>query len=282
MIQPQKRLVFHFFVDYNWEESITNQIHFKCLKFYGHIFDEVFFNISVDNINDIDLIKNFQLKILSLGLTHNITFNVIENCYLRDSKTFFNEIVEKMGEYSGLTFFGHNKGTTNINIMDLEAVSKWITSLYYFSMEYMDEVTYLLTDGREISYGPLLVAIDYNYLPNVLEDGTTKEDFKERAKAALGRYKYFYMGTFFWLNTLVLDDYVKKNAVELPKLSDRWYAENFFANIFPMGFAYSHNGRYSVNYLNGGAEIDVLLSQIATDDELINFNEFNKRIIESL
>lgn len=276
---PQKRMIYHFYVSNEWDTSITNKIHFACLKKYAHIFNEVIICLSIDNIEDKETIKNVELFFLDLGLSPNITFKIIENSYLRDAETFYNEIVLKLGDYDGLTFFAHNKGTTNLKTMAIDEVSKWITSLYYFSLEYVDEMAYLLTDGREMSYGPLLVAVDYNELPEIFDDGTSKYDFIDRANVLLGKNKYFYMGTFFWLNTLTINDYIKKNNIEIPQLSDRWYAENFCANIYPLGFAFSHNGKYSVNYLNGGVDINTLINQIATESEKNAFEEFNKSII---
>lgn len=282
MIQPKKRMVFHFYINSGWENSITNKIHLKCLELYGYIFDEIVFVINIDDVNDIETIKKFQLKMLDLGLTPRMSFKVVENHYLRDSKTFYDEVVLNMDKYDGLTFFGHNKGLTNINIMDKEVVSRWITSMYYFSLEYINEVIYLLTDGREMSYGPLLVNIDDKYLPQTLDNGDDKSVFLERSNVVLGKNKYFYMGTFFWLNTMVLNDYISRNNIELPKLCDRWYAENFCANVFPMGFAYSHNGIYVTNYINGGEDIDVLIRKITTEEEYNAYSEFNNYVINNV
>lgn len=280
MIQPEKRLVFHFYINDGWENNITNKIHLECLKHYSYIFDEVIFAISVDSENDYELIRGLELKLLDLNLTPNISFFIVKNDYLRDSRTFYNFIAKKLDSYDGLTFFAHNKGTTNLNVYDLENMVNWITSMYFLSLEYIDEVVYSLTDGRELSYGSLLNEIIYDEI-KVSEEGVKpKESFIKKTELFLGKNKYLYMGTFFWINGLSIYEYMRKNDIELPKLTDRWYAENFCANLYNMDFAFSHRGRYSKNYLQEGAEIEHMIMHATVDEEYNQFLEFKNKILK--
>ena len=102
MRQPEKRLVFHFYVKEGWKEFITNRIHIECLRHYSHIFDEVVFVISLDDITNYELIRDVELSILDLNFTPKISFNIVENNYLRDSQTFYDFIASKLDEYNGL------------------------------------------------------------------------------------------------------------------------------------------------------------------------------------
>lgn len=282
MKQPEKRLVFHFYVKEGWKTFITNRIHLECLKYYSYIFNEVIFVISVDDITDNELIRDIELNILDLNFTPNISFKIVENNYLRDSQTFYDYIATKLDTYDGLTFFAHNKGTTNLNSYELENVINWITSMYFLSLEYVDEAVYSLTDGRELSYGSLLNEIK-PYDIEVTEEGIApRKKFAEKNNVFLGEHKYLYMGTFFWVNGLSIYEYMRKNDIDLPKLTDRWYAENFCANLFNLDFAFSHKGRFSKNYLQEGAEIIEMVLHATVEEEYNQFLEFKNKIISSI
>lgn len=282
MIYPSRRLIFHFYIEDNWLEKVTNKIHLLCLKHYAHIFDDVIFVISVDDINNYELIHSFEMAVLDLGFTPNISFKIVENTYLREARTFYDLIAKKIEEYDGLTFFGHSKGTSNLKTYDISEVSLWVLALYYFSLEYYEEATLLLTDGRELSFGPLLNEINGMDIEITEEGVIPRKLFIEKTDMTLGEEKYLYMGTFFWLNGRSIYEYMRKNNKEMPMLTDRWYAENFCANIFPIQFAFSHKGRFVKNYLQEGSEIDALINLVTTEEEKENFNEFKNNILSQL
>lgn len=285
MIQPEKRLVFHFYINDGWEDSITNKIHLECLRIYSYVFDEVMFVISLDDTSNIELIRSLELFLLDLGLTPRISFKIVENSYLRDSKTFYDFVVKDMDKYDGLTFFAHNKGTTNLSTYDIENVATWIISMYFLSLEYIKEVENSLTEGRRLSFGSLLNEIEYD---KIVKGGTDsywngweewKEAFVNKGNAFLGEFKYQYMGTFFWINGKTIFEYARKNKIEIPTLTDRWYAENFCSNLYPMQFAASHKGLFSQNYLQAGAEINEMVKESITEDEMDNFLTFKNEIL---
>ena len=282
MIQPEKRMVFHFYITEGWENSITNKIHLECLKRYSHVFDEVIFVITLDDTSNYGLIRSLEMALLNLGLTPRITFRIENNTYLRDSKTFYDFIASKLGDYNGLTFFAHNKGTSNLSTYNVEQMLWWITSMYFLSLEYIDEVVTSLTEGRELSYGSLLNEIVYDEILVTEEGVEPKRKFMEKTKMFLGKNKYQYMGTFFWLNELTLLEHMEKNDIPLPKLTDRWYAENFCPNLYGMEYAFSHRGRFSKNYLQEGAEIESLIQNCMDETDYKNYLVFKEEIRESL
>lgn len=279
MKQPEKRIIFHFYVKEGWKESVTNRIHLECLKRYSYIFNEAIFVISIDDITNYNLIRDVELTILGLNFTPNISFNIVENNYLRESQTFYDFIATKLDEYNGLTFFGHNKGITNLDSYELDNVANWIISMYYLSLEYADEANYSLTDGRELSFGSLLNEIK-PYEIEVNEEGIVpRKQFADKNDVFLGKHKYLYMGTFFWLNGGSISEYMKKNNIELPKLTDRWYDENFCANLFNLDFAFSHKGRFTINYLQEGAEIIEMVHHATSEEEFQQYLEFKNNIM---
>lgn len=282
MIQPEKRLVFHFYINENWEESIMNKIHLECLRHYSYVFDEVIFAISLDDTSNYELIKSLEYKLLELNLTPRISFKIVENTYLRDSKTFFDYIVDELNRYNGLTFFAHNKGTTNLNKYNLDNIMKWITSMYFLSLEYIDEVVHTLTEGRELTYGSLLNEIKYDEIEVTDEGIEPKQQFIDRTRVFLGEKKYLYMGTFFWLNGMTIYEYLRKNKIEIPKLADRWYAENFCSNLFPLDFAFSHRGRYSKNYLDDGGDLEGIICNCFYEEEYYDYVNFHNNIMNSI
>ena len=75
---PQKRMIYHFYVSNDWNISITNKIHFACLKKYAHIFNEVVICLSIDNIEDRatlpqKLLHDGQIYILRSDKTYTTT-----------------------------------------------------------------------------------------------------------------------------------------------------------------------------------------------------------------
>lgn len=283
MTYPKKRMIFHFYIDENWYDSITNRIHLECLKRYAPIFDEVIFVLSLNDKNNFELIRSVELELLSYNFTPNISFKIVENTYLREAKTFYDLIASDLDGYDGLTFFAHGKGITNLKNYEIENVLIWITALYFYSLEFPEDVVHSLTDGRELSYGPLLNIIIPEEIEVTEEGVENKKKFVNRINVFLGKHKYAYTGTFFWINGKCINEFMKKNDIELPVLSDRWYAENFCSNIFNVDFAYSYKGGMCKNYLQEGAEIMSLVCNSCGDREsIVWYEEFKNNIKEKI
>ena len=62
----KKQLFFNYYVTHENFNGIINNIHYTCLEYYKHVFDEVFINISVDNTKDKHLILMAQNKFLNI------------------------------------------------------------------------------------------------------------------------------------------------------------------------------------------------------------------------
>ena len=270
----KKRLVFHFYIPPEGYKTLSNELHLRCLKKYAHIFDEILIAIAQDDVDKNEII-GLEKELIGIFNQKKITFKVTKNTYLRDSKTFYDEIATKMSALDGITFFAHNKGLTNISSgkFDKENIYKWVTALYYGCLEFYKEAEYALTEQREYAYGALFDIIDVC---------NQEEWVKDIMYCDLGKYAYLYTGTFFWLNTQCLKGYMERKGVELPQLSDRWYAENFLSNIVVPKFCTTRNGAYARNYIGGREFINELIKICFIEEDYKNLEDFHKKITEGL
>lgn len=255
-----KKLVFNFYLTKNCIDSEVNRLHLRCLEIYSHIFDEMLFVLSLDDVNDLETIRTFQDRLLKLHTKGTITFSIVKNNELRESATFKREIVDKMPEEK-LVFFAHNKGVTNINDYEKDSILYWIVGMYFFSLNYMDEVETLLVQRPMMSYGSMLTK-------------NTESSIK---------YHWAYIGTYFWINSGILYDYIKHFNIELPHCTNRFYDEEFLGNVYPIDYyAKSHGCRYileGVNYyLHAREYIEIIYGTAGLDE----FNEFYDKIINEL
>ena len=206
-----KRLIFHMWIPPkgSTQYELPENLHFACLKRFSNVFTEALFILSTDDVNDSDTLSLYKSRILSCGFNRNVTFKVIENTMYYESLTFYNEIASKLSELDGLTFFGHSKGLTNYHGNE-ENTIYWVLASYYFNLNWMDEVERMLLSYQQYYYGTLLSLVDT--IPN--------------------RYKWYYAGTFMWINTRKLNEYgVKYDGAVVPPLVDRSYSELFPGNM---------------------------------------------------
>ncbi len=272
----KKRLIFNFYIDNEWKENHINKIHFYCLNYFKSAFDEIIFMVSLNDINNEELIYDFEKYVMSLTLCTNIQFKIKENHVLREAKNFYDEIALKLSELDGLTFFAHNKGITNYisPYYEPKEIEMWVTSMYYGCLSRVSEMEYELTDARRLAYGTLLDIINLNKDDDPL--------FFDSMGLWLGERRYFYMGTFFWMNCPMIDYYMHNNNVHLPMLVDRWYAENFFSNIFDVYHCASFDMRKTFNYVDGGARNIMSIIEFSFGDELGKYFDFHNKVLESI
>jgi hypothetical protein len=204
----KKQLFYNFYVTRENFNGEVNNIHYKCLEYYKHVFDEVFINITLDEIDDVELIKMSKEKFLNIFDTcKKITFTVNKNdTTLCESVFFWEEILNKLNTLD-LVFFAHNKGLTNLNneSYDRESILHWIIALYYGSLHEYDNAIKLLTFDTFLFCGSCL---------------TSRAD----------KFR-FYSGTFFWLNAKRIYEHIHDYNIEVPKLCSRHSTENFPQHI---------------------------------------------------
>lgn len=257
----KKRLIYYFYGFEGYRDNRAIKIHLNCLKYYSHIFDEALFVISLDDVDNKELIHSIQKDIIECGFK-NITFKVHKNNGYCEAQVYYNEIIERLSQLDGLTFFGHTKGISNYHNYNINSIDDWILGMYYLNLEYINEIETNLCHDIARFYGTFLQAIGPKTNKNQI----------------------VYSGTFYWINAPMLYNDIKTGEVELPSTYfHRGYAEGIPGNSFPWGegkFLASHNrrilGRYD-EYTQSDEAIKILLG-----DEYEEYNNFKNEILKNV
>lgn len=224
----KKKLVFAFYLGKNFKDEII-EIHLKCIERFSNVFDEAEIAFIVDDgYNRADLLYA-QERLINAFLGKKITFSFFENGPYRESIVFKELIADRLSS-EDLVFFAHSKGMSNVEKYDREQIYVWVSAMYYYSLNFMDEVDRNLLNEKYYSYGPFL----------------TKNNEPEKCN----KYGWYYIGTFFWINCKKLWQYMQNNEIPLPKMGDRFYDEEFLGNIiptWPLVFTSSHETRYLID-----------------------------------
>lgn len=213
-------MVFHFYLNEGWDKNFANDVHFKCLRHYAHVFDEVKIVISVDEENRY-MVNDVKKKFIDCIDSKVLTFKTIDNDGYCEGGTFKREIVDRLAKYDGLVFFGHNKGVTCMSTkgdFDEDSLSMWITAMYFYNLEFIEDVEKkLVLEAARTVYGTFLMQGEW---------------FANASHT-------FYSGTFYWLNP----GRVLKWAKKLPEIYDREYAEWFTGEVFGEDITYALSSR---------------------------------------
>lgn len=255
-----KKLVFNFFIAKNWRENSVYNVHFKCLEYYKDCFDEAYFALSLEDPQDLDSLVEVRQKLINIfSNLKRIEFETVENTPYCECPVFKKEVVDRLGQ-DGLVFFGHLKGVMNIDIHTEEWTHGWIYSLYYLSLneEYKKPgfiERMLIKEIQVYSYGSFLTEF-------------------EAEEKTWSKYSWYYMGTFFWINSKRIKEYIVNNNVQLPQIADLYYAENFLGNLYPIfsncGFMLGNCYEKKYTTIPEGYAVcwyDVELQHILTTDE---------------
>lgn len=274
----KKELDFYLYVTPDFFDRKTNLVHIECLRAYAHIFDQAVFYLSLDDINNLELIKKVEQELLSLPFNGNVSFVIHKNDDLRESGVFANELVQKMKTEDKLIFFAHGKGYTNLDMYEERSMLEWLVGCYYLSLNFMEEVNFCINSNNRTftAYGSFPLIDKKEYTPSVLAEPD--------ANYYLGRIKYHwcYSGTFFWVNTVRLREYMRMFDVGYPEIFDRYYSEKFLGNILPQNCNITgHNNflLYAGNnmYNNGVAEM-CLWTILKEGDEFEKYSKFYDKV----
>lgn len=270
------KFVFHFWIPYDFNEgtSYIYNLHLENIRRYSHIFTDCLFVLSMDNISDEEAKRRISNDIISLGFNCDVEIRVIENNpYIREAETFYNDVLIKGKEYDGIILFGHSKGMANINtgtidgdVVSKESLYKWINSMYYFNLNWFDEVIKTLIGNIRIFYGALL---SYN---------TTMWK----------KPQWQYNGSFFWTNPKKFNEYIIHNKLNIPSVVDRTYCENSLWKVVPFDFNYieSHRAIYlntdEYPFVNPYENSDTFIRALLTNDEYEDFMKYNNDVINTV
>lgn len=262
----RKKLVYSFYVTEDVYDNIANQTHFKCLKYYSKIFDEIEFHIIHDTGLNKDFIEAFMGYLIDLLPNQNIAFKMRQNTPFGEAIVFKEAVIENQDNSGALVFFAHNKGVTNVTKYDVETILCWIVAMYYFSLHFEDEVIETLVRDKRIAYGSLLT-----HKPT--EDVETIEFYSKN--------RWAYIGTMFWVNWDKLKAYKERGGIEEPVMCDRFYAEDYLGNIMRHEIvATSHNGRFLIANEDDWYAYTKDYLKIIYDDEYEEFETFFKNLIK--
>lgn len=257
----KKKLVFYFYINESNTDNLVYKLHLQCLQQYAHVFDEILFVLSTDDTSNISLIRKWEDKLIKLHTKGTISFEIMQNNEYRESDAFKRHVIDKLKD-NELVFFGHGKGITNIEKYDPELIKKWIVGMYFYNLNFMDEVEDALINKKFLSYGSFLTKNE--------KDWTNK-------------YHWFYIGTFMWLNSKKLCNYINQHNIEMPLFCDRFYDEEFLGDIYdiwPERTAYSHNGTFLTNAVDFYDYIDTYFDCLYPDKS--DFNEFYEKINKNI
>lgn len=221
-----KKLVFAFYLSKNYSSEIVD-IHFRCLEWFKDSFDTVEIVFILDDNYNKENLLDAQRRFTQIFLGKPISFSMVPNTPYREALVFHDYVATKLSEYE-LVFFAHNKGTTNVGKCPLEEIYTWVMAMYFYSLNYMGEVEDMLWNKKFMSYGPFLTQ-------NTEPEKPTK-------------YDWYYVGTFFWINGKKIFQYMRNSNIPLPVMGDRFYAEEFLANIYP-SWPYVTAGSHGTRYL---------------------------------
>lgn len=244
------------------EKYPTMKLHFNLLRRYANVFDESVFILSFKKelMGDKDLMRHYMNYIIGLGF-YNVRFKIEENTEFRECKAFNEEVVENRDNDGKIVFFGHGKGISNEYN---ESLVRLICSMYYFNLNFIDEVEHYLISDECAYYGFPLLNAKWN---------------EPEATCVMPLYKYFFYGTFFWTNWTVLKEIVTHKGREYPKMASRFYDENFPANTVEIELVGTHKYTYGLSGRDLHHDFDGFFDEYCEyapdgEKERIDFNQF--------
>lgn len=242
-----KRMIFSFYINDESFDHRINKLHFKLLKRYIHLFDEVIFCIIIDDRERYDLIQRIEQFVISI-FHKKLTFKIYDNTNYRESLVFYHEIATQMENLDGVTFFGHNKGISDTD--PIETIEMWVAAMYYFNLEF---------------------PLPYNDLNGFTFYGSLKTDNIDASGIAVRenleqKYPWVYCGTFFWGKYQELDRVCKRLNRTIPKLTNRWYSEMFPGEMVETQYGRTYKEYYIDKQLVIAGNIDLFIQSMLYDE----------------
>jgi len=239
-------LLFYWYIPSNGIYAKSYDFHLYCLNKYKDRFNNETFILSIDDLSRTDLINEAKerLKIIF----PNAEFQILQNNpNIRESSTVYH-LLKDLEKYNGNIFFGHSKGASNNQIGELY---EWIYSLYYFNLNDIDLVDNKL--NSHLSVGTLKKIFDFKSFAIF-----NQLDFD------INKYFWHYSGTFFWINPVKLNKFLKDNNIEIDKRVHRWYSETVLGNLYHSKYAYAIG--YDIPEYDLYNKCDYILKNIMLED----------------
>lgn len=251
----KRNLVFSFYIFDGWEQNFANRVHLAYLEKYHDVFDFAVFIVVCDDVSNVELISGFEKKIVDIGF-RNVEFRVRKNTVLREAEHFYKELVGHLGEFEGSVMWAHNKGVSNI-YFERKWLFNWLSFMYIGTAGLISDCEKKMFEnyygGEKYFYGAPLIKGEGFGISNM------------------------YGGGFFAMNPQSILKSLAKSGKELPKLSNRSYAEEFPGSLFE----FDRLGSYRDAYIFGNYADFYSYSDMDWEDaERIVFNGITEKIEE--
>ena len=278
MKELKRRFVYHMWVPDNIFESQKNiiKIHISCIKRFIEQFNDIIIVLAYDNnINATNKLKHIFLDLVKND-NQTISIKQVKNTSFREAPTAYEYLYSFNDIYDGITFFAHSKGLNNIiqsdieeqdrtsNASDFKNISEWIAAMYYFNLNFKEEVNKSLSD-ISCYYGSLLI-YDTKY------------------------NSWIYSGAFYWLNQENLFTVTRTvyKTFGFLKNTSKITAETMPNNLIPQlnfRFINTHNDYYLPIYNNNNSytKIDHIIKETASSQkDYDDFMEFYNSILDEI
>lgn len=209
----KKKLYFYFWVCPDFENNIAVKVNEFCLKRYLQVFDELNFVIAVDDILNRKDIKRGIDWIKSVVDDKPFNTRLELNSQLRESVMVLRDLMPMIIEKSNdMVFICHMKGVTNIHDirMSKESVSRWIMSMWWYNLEYINDVEKQLFQNKtKTMFGALM------------------SHFNTRRDSSIQNHNTIYIGGFYWIKPNNFIDNALYEEIIPKQQVGRYLSENF-------------------------------------------------------
>lgn len=235
---PVLRLIFAYYITESGEITSIHKLHINLLKLFIDKFKIKDFIITIDDTENIESIEKHKNYIIS-NLGNDINIFIEKNDkFNREGIIYYKYVISKLDEYSAnneLLFFGHLKGISND---DLNNTIKWVSLMYYFNLFYSYDAIDKLYNYQKEDYSKYICYGTIYHFHNI---------------ESISKYGWMYMGSFHWLNSSRLFNYMNENNIDINFLACgdrlRTCAETFLPNIFDnTHVAFLHDEWYNKNH----------------------------------
>lgn len=150
----KKKLVFYLYGSDKMPEIYN--LHFLCINLFQNIFDEFQFVISVDNNNQ-QTFEKYKSILQSCIEYRKAEYIMIKNDPVsREYNPFKTFVIEQIPKLRDTwLFYAHGKGMSD-DWADTNIVRRWIMAMYYFNLNYIDDVENKFHNGYD-AYGTMLI-----------------------------------------------------------------------------------------------------------------------------
>lgn len=273
-----KQLIYYFYLD-SYEIYEIYKIHLECILSYGDIFSKYIFILSVDDLDNYELIDFWKLVIQDYLKKNNIEFIIVKNnSTYREGLYWFEFIYKHLNDFDGLICWGHGKRDFQYY---QRHIYEWVISSHYIMSKDIKEIERALVEDKYLFSGPYL-SINNGNIRNCMYTGGF---YWLYPKKIYNQYKEI-IDTYILGNELYFDK-IKNHLVEPNIITDYDEEIKYLVetnNLISPNIEYCHH--YQNQYIkvyhyktsdNRIYEINIMYYQVDFSNDLVNY--YNQNII---